>query len=166
MTFLFAGYETTSTSLSFLAHELATHPDVQQKLQEEIDATFPNKVSRSYLRREISFEEGWALLCLSKRLALKSSGSTEQNLLLTHIQCSRWVLLEDGSVCSTYIFGDTGQRGSAFLYLHYLECEDIMLAWEKRTRVLLTCFSSIWPRTDIQILRSQPICKVVSPKFR
>ena len=23
----------------------ATHPDVQQKLQEEIDATFPNKVS-------------------------------------------------------------------------------------------------------------------------
>ena len=50
--FIFAGYETTSTSLSFLMYELATHPDVQQKLQEEIDATFPNKVSRSYLKRE------------------------------------------------------------------------------------------------------------------
>ena len=48
MTFLFAGYETTSSSLSFLVYELATHPDVQQKLQEEIDATFPNKVSGTY----------------------------------------------------------------------------------------------------------------------
>ena len=46
--FIFAGYETTSTSLSFLVYELATHPDVQQKLQEEIDGTFPKKVSGSY----------------------------------------------------------------------------------------------------------------------
>lgn len=46
--FIFAGYEPTSTSLSFLVYELATHPDVQQKLQEEIDATFPNKASPTY----------------------------------------------------------------------------------------------------------------------
>lgn len=46
--FIFAGYETTSSSLSLLVYELATHPDVQQKLQEEIDATFPNKVPPTY----------------------------------------------------------------------------------------------------------------------
>lgn len=46
--FIFAGYETTSTTLSFLMYLLATHPDVQQKLQEEIDATFPNKAPPTY----------------------------------------------------------------------------------------------------------------------
>ncbi|KAM5329865.1 cytochrome P450 3A12-like isoform 1-T1 [Glossophaga mutica] len=46
--FIFAGYETTSTSLSFLMYLLATHPDVQQKLQEEIDAKFPNKAPPTY----------------------------------------------------------------------------------------------------------------------
>ena len=33
------------SDFSQVLHILATHPDVQQKLQEEIDATFPNKVS-------------------------------------------------------------------------------------------------------------------------
>ncbi|XP_037669450.1 LOW QUALITY PROTEIN: cytochrome P450 3A8-like [Choloepus didactylus] len=41
--FIFAGYETTSSVLSFLMYELAMHPDVQKKLQEEIDASLPNK---------------------------------------------------------------------------------------------------------------------------
>ncbi|KAK2093537.1 hypothetical protein P7K49_027275 [Saguinus oedipus] len=46
--FIFAGYETTSSSLSFVMYELATHPDVQQKLQEEIDAVLPNKAPATY----------------------------------------------------------------------------------------------------------------------
>ncbi|XP_038395276.1 cytochrome P450 3A12-like isoform X4 [Canis lupus baileyi] len=46
--FVVAGYETTSTSLCLLMYELATHPDVQQKLQKEIDATFPNKAAPTY----------------------------------------------------------------------------------------------------------------------
>nr|XP_060642872.1 cytochrome P450 3A9-like [Anolis sagrei ordinatus] len=46
--FIFAGYETTSTALSFLSYLLATNPDVQQKLQEEIDATLPNQATPTY----------------------------------------------------------------------------------------------------------------------
>ncbi|XP_076996612.1 cytochrome P450 3A12-like isoform X2 [Tamandua tetradactyla] len=46
--FIFAGYETTSSVLSFLMYELATHPDVQKKLQEEIDAALPNKAPATY----------------------------------------------------------------------------------------------------------------------
>ncbi|XP_014476505.1 PREDICTED: cytochrome P450 9e2-like [Dinoponera quadriceps] len=37
--FYFAGFESTSTTISFLAHELAVHPDVQAKLRREIDQT-------------------------------------------------------------------------------------------------------------------------------
>nr|ARO89867.1 cytochrome P450 Cyp3a24 [Andrias davidianus] len=46
--FILAGYETTSTALSFLAYCLATHPDVQQRLQEEIDKHLPNKATPTY----------------------------------------------------------------------------------------------------------------------
>ncbi|XP_077380931.1 cytochrome P450, family 3, subfamily A, polypeptide 65 [Festucalex cinctus] len=48
MIFIFAGYETSSSSLSFLAHNLATNPHVMKKLQGEVDATFPNKASVQY----------------------------------------------------------------------------------------------------------------------
>ncbi|XP_057604680.1 cytochrome P450 3A24-like isoform X2 [Hippopotamus amphibius kiboko] len=46
--FVFPGYETTSYALTLLRYILATYPDVQQKLQEEIDATFPNKAPPTY----------------------------------------------------------------------------------------------------------------------
>ncbi|XP_020833445.1 cytochrome P450 3A9-like [Phascolarctos cinereus] len=48
ITFLFAGYETTSSVLSFLFYKLATHPEIQQKLQKEIDAVLPNKEAVTY----------------------------------------------------------------------------------------------------------------------
>ncbi|XP_007941059.1 cytochrome P450 3A24-like [Orycteropus afer afer] len=44
VTFLIAGYETSSSTLAFIAYNLATHPQVQAKLQEEIDSALPNKV--------------------------------------------------------------------------------------------------------------------------
>ncbi|KAM6351639.1 cytochrome P450 3A12-like [Alca torda] len=46
--FVFAGYETTSSTLSYLSYNLATHPDVQQRLQDEIDANLPNKATPTY----------------------------------------------------------------------------------------------------------------------
>ncbi|KAL7979274.1 hypothetical protein Chor_015298, partial [Crotalus horridus] len=46
--FIFAGYETISSALSYLTYELAIHPDIQQKLQEEIDIVLPNKAPITY----------------------------------------------------------------------------------------------------------------------
>jgi len=40
--FLFAGYETSSTALSFIVHTFATNPLIQEKLQFEIDNVFQN----------------------------------------------------------------------------------------------------------------------------
>ncbi|POI22916.1 hypothetical protein CIB84_013336, partial [Bambusicola thoracicus] len=42
--FIFAGYEPTSNTLGYLAYQLALHPDVQQKVVNEIDTILPNKL--------------------------------------------------------------------------------------------------------------------------
>ncbi|NXG44716.1 CP3AC protein, partial [Psilopogon haemacephalus] len=46
--FVFAGYETTSSTLSYISYNLATHPYVQQQLQTEIDVYLPNKAAPTY----------------------------------------------------------------------------------------------------------------------
>ncbi|KAL1768486.1 cytochrome P450 3A31, partial [Sigmodon hispidus] len=46
--FIIAGYDTTSSTLAFTLYLLATHPDVQKKLQEEIDTALPNKAPPNY----------------------------------------------------------------------------------------------------------------------
>ncbi|XP_040859079.1 cytochrome P450 3A6-like isoform X1 [Ochotona curzoniae] len=46
--FLSAGYEGTSNALSFIMYLLATHSDVQQKLQQEVDSAFSNKALVTY----------------------------------------------------------------------------------------------------------------------
>ncbi|XP_070617445.1 cytochrome P450 3A24-like isoform X5 [Erythrolamprus reginae] len=46
--FIFAGYETIGTSLSFISYCLATNPDVQEKLYQEINDTFPNQAPPTY----------------------------------------------------------------------------------------------------------------------
>ena len=41
--FLIAGYETSSNTLGFVSYFLATNPDVQEKLQEEIDSVWADE---------------------------------------------------------------------------------------------------------------------------
>ncbi|XP_043115900.1 cytochrome P450 3A30-like [Puntigrus tetrazona] len=48
MIFIFAGYETSSSTLSFFFYNLATNPEAMKKLQEEIDEAFPNKAPVDY----------------------------------------------------------------------------------------------------------------------
>jgi cytochrome P450 family 3 subfamily A len=40
--FLLAGYETTSTALSYMFYVLATHSEEQQRLINEVDEFFPS----------------------------------------------------------------------------------------------------------------------------
>uniref|UniRef100_A0A8C1HXW3 Cytochrome P450 3A n=1 Tax=Cyprinus carpio carpio TaxID=630221 RepID=A0A8C1HXW3_CYPCA len=48
MIFIFGGYETSSSTLSFFFYSLATNPEAMKKLQEEIDQTFPNEAPVDY----------------------------------------------------------------------------------------------------------------------
>ncbi|XP_060231838.1 LOW QUALITY PROTEIN: cytochrome P450 3A19-like [Meriones unguiculatus] len=43
--FIFAGYDTTSSTLAFMLHALATRPHVQARLQAAVDAALPGGVS-------------------------------------------------------------------------------------------------------------------------
>ena len=54
--FLVAGYETTATTLAYLSYYLALNPEIQAKLQQEIDEHFPNIrviIIRNFLHRSV-----------------------------------------------------------------------------------------------------------------
>ncbi len=44
MMFLAAGYETTSAAIAKITHDLAVHPELQRRVQQEIDEHFPGEV--------------------------------------------------------------------------------------------------------------------------
>ncbi|KAK2851487.1 hypothetical protein Q5P01_007763 [Channa striata] len=83
--FIFAGYETSSSSLGFLAYNLATHPHIQKNLQEEIEKTFPEKgrptyealMSMEYL--DMVVNESMRLYPVGIRLDRMSKASVEVN---------------------------------------------------------------------------------------
>ncbi|XP_040009490.1 cytochrome P450 3A40-like isoform X2 [Xiphias gladius] len=85
MIFIFAGYETSSSTLAFIAYNLATHPHIQKTLQEEIDETFPEKgqptcealMHMEYL--DMVINESMRLYPVITRLERKSKASVEVN---------------------------------------------------------------------------------------
>ncbi|XP_042347378.1 cytochrome P450 3A30-like [Plectropomus leopardus] len=85
MIFIFAGYETSSSTLGFVAYNLATHPDIQKTLQEEIDKTFPEKRQPTYealMQMEyldMVINESMRLYPIANRLERVSKSSVEIN---------------------------------------------------------------------------------------
>ena len=66
LSFLLAGFETSGSTLSFALHDLALHPEIQQRLRAEIlqvlskhdgKLTYDGIQNMSYLDRVVSGEE-------------------------------------------------------------------------------------------------------------
>jgi len=72
--FLLAGYETSSITLSMTCYHLATNPEVQAKLQKEIDEIWTDEVTMpSY---ETVHELPYLDMVISETLRLCPAGST------------------------------------------------------------------------------------------
>lgn len=105
MIFLFAGYETSSSSLTFLAYNLATTTRAMRKLQEEIDATFPNQAAVAYeplMQMEYLdsvINESLRLYPIAPRLERVAKASVEINGLVIPkdmvVMVPTWVLHRD-----------------------------------------------------------------------
>ncbi|XP_034445911.1 cytochrome P450 3A40-like [Hippoglossus hippoglossus] len=85
MFFIFAGYETTSSTLGFISYNLATHPHTQKTLQKEIDETFPEKCEPTYealMQMEyldMVVNESMRLYPVASRLERMTKASVEVN---------------------------------------------------------------------------------------
>lgn len=64
--FLIAGYETTSSALSFLAHSLALNPDIQEKLYNEIISVLGNEAANYDNVQKLPYLD----MCMSETLRL------------------------------------------------------------------------------------------------
>ncbi|XP_041504190.1 cytochrome P450 3A13-like [Microtus oregoni] len=88
ITFIIAGYETTSTTLSFIMYLLSTHSDVQKKLQHEIDLAIPEKAPATYeVLQEMEYldmvvSEALRLYPVSDRIRRTSKKDAEINGML------------------------------------------------------------------------------------
>ncbi|KAL1764808.1 cytochrome P450 3A31, partial [Sigmodon hispidus] len=98
--FIFAGYETTSSTLAFALHSLATHPDVQKKLQEEIDAALPNKAPPTY---DKVMEMEYLDMVLNEILRLYPIGSRLERVCKQDVQIDG-VFIPKGSVVMVPVY--------------------------------------------------------------
>ncbi|KAK7797023.1 hypothetical protein U0070_012292 [Myodes glareolus] len=92
--FTFGGYETTSITLAFALHSLATHPDIQKKLQEEIDVALPNKAPPSY---DKVMEMEYLDMVLSETLRLYSIANRLERVCKQDVEMNG-VFIPKGSV--------------------------------------------------------------------
>lgn len=89
MVFLFAGHETTSTVLSFACYHLADSPEVQEKLQQEIDSVWSD--DSQMLSYEAIHQLPYLDMVISETLRLYPPGkgnlaeSVESGLVCLHI---------------------------------------------------------------------------------
>lgn len=106
--FIFAGYETTSNALSFIMHTLATHPDVQKKLQQEIDTTLPNKAFPTY---DVIMEMEYLDMVVSETLRLYPIASKIFRMCKKDVEING-VFIPKGTVVTVPMF--VLQRDSKF----------------------------------------------------
>ena len=87
MVFMVAGYDTTATTLCWLAYDLATHPDIQETLIEEIDSEIGQVIHITLI---ILLEKAEQSGILEKRLRCPvwTSAQTDQSLRCPHEESS------------------------------------------------------------------------------
>ncbi|CAH7275266.1 cytochrome P450 3A31 [Phodopus roborovskii] len=98
--FIFAGYDTTSSTLAFTLYLLATHPDIQKKLQEEIDATLPNKARPNY---DKVMEMEYLDMVLNETLRLYPFGSRLERVCKQDVELDG-VFVPKGSIVMVPVF--------------------------------------------------------------
>ncbi|XP_057619734.1 cytochrome P450 3A11-like [Chionomys nivalis] len=98
--FIFGGYETTSSTLAFALYLLATHPDIQKKLREEIDVALPNKAPPSY---DTVMEMEYLDMVLSETLRLYSISDRLQRVCKEDVEMNG-VFIPKGTVVIIPIF--------------------------------------------------------------
>jgi len=90
--FLVAGYETSSTTLGFACHHLATSPEIQDKLQQEIDNAWPDE--NQTLSYETVHELPYLDMVISEALRMYPPGRREYywTMCTKGIQSREWIV--------------------------------------------------------------------------
>ena len=90
--FLAAGYETSSTTLGFVCHHLATSPEIQDKLQQEIDNAWPDE--NQMLSYETVHELPYLDMVISEALRMYPPGTIDDywTMCTKRIHSRKWIV--------------------------------------------------------------------------
>ncbi|ESO83981.1 hypothetical protein LOTGIDRAFT_108496, partial [Lottia gigantea] len=107
LTFLLAGYETTSTGLAFMSHVLAMNPSIQLRLQEEIDEKIgENEIDYDSIQKLTFFDQVFDEVCrmypTASLIVTRRASETKIYNGITipegiNIQANIWALHRDSS---------------------------------------------------------------------